>query len=231
MTDDQLLVEMEDLLRTAPQLEMMQLYSHESTGWLGRASAALHQWDDVTSILNADSCIKILQGPGGGTDTAYRQFMLLLHRASNDLRMKTVGPLSEHIEAKKPFEYFTKIRKIVEEATSEVFFVDPYLDADFVLKYLPHVKPDVRVRLLTSEKVSKLVPSVQTFRAEYGIQVEIRKPQKTQKIHDRYVFIDGSACYHSGAVNAGVKTHHSPEQKYTTCYEAIPGVAGCPGSP
>ncbi len=32
-------------------------------------------------------------------------------------------------------------------------------------------------------------------------------------------------------VNAGVKTHHSPEQKYTTCYEAIPGVAGCPGSP
>ena len=32
-------------------------------------------------------------------------------------------------------------------------------------------------------------------------------------------------------VNAGVKTHHSPEQKYTTCYEAIPGVSGCPGSP
>ena len=51
--------------------------------------------------------------------------------------MKTVGPLSVAIDAKKPFDYFDKIRKITSTAREDLLFVDPYMGADFVSQYLP----------------------------------------------------------------------------------------------
>jgi len=196
MTDEHLLYEFEDLLRTAPDAELITQHSNDTTSWLGRASAALHLWDDITAITSMDNHINALQVSHNRKDGSYRLLMMTIHRAKNELRMKTVGPLSEHIQEKKPFEYFNKIREIVEEATSEVFFVDPYLDAEFVSKYLPQIKPSVNVKLLTSESLSKLVPAVQAFVSQHETNIEIRKPQK---IHDRFVFIDGSTCYQSGA--------------------------------
>jgi hypothetical protein len=37
------------------------------------------------------------------------------------------------------FDYFDGIRKQIELAKTELFFVDPYLDSDFVSRYLPQV--------------------------------------------------------------------------------------------
>ena len=65
--------------------------------------------------------------------------MTLLHQARHDLRMKTVGPLSVQIPDGKPFDYFDEIRKITQMASSDLLFVDPYLDAEFVSRYLPQI--------------------------------------------------------------------------------------------
>jgi hypothetical protein len=46
------------------------------------------------------------------------------------------------------FDYFDEIRKIIQLAKRDLLFVDPYLDADFVSRSLPHVGSGVAIRLL-----------------------------------------------------------------------------------
>jgi len=97
------------------------------------------------------------------------------------------------------FEYFDQVRKIIELAAQEVFFIDPYLDADFVSRYLPMVRNGTSIRLLMGNdpaKLNKLLPAVDLFAQETGQSVGVRS---AAGLHDRYVFIDRTDCYHSGA--------------------------------
>ena len=77
-----------------------------------------------------------------------------------------------------------------------MFFVDPYLDAEFVARYLPHVRAATAVRLLARERLASLLPAADAFSRQTGIAVSIRS---APGFHDRYVFVDRSACYQSGA--------------------------------
>ena len=94
------------------------------------------------------------------------------------------------------FDYFDELRKILETTTHDVLFVDPYLDAEFVSRYLSHLSTQVHVRLLASKKLATLIPAVETFLKQQKIEIEVRS---IEKIHDRYVIIDSRACYQSGA--------------------------------
>ncbi len=94
------------------------------------------------------------------------------------------------------FNYFDELRKLIETATRDLLFVDPYLDAEFVSRYLSHVKPGVSIRLLTRERLSKLLPAVELFVQQSAAAVEVRS---APGFHDRHVFVDQNACYHSGA--------------------------------
>ena len=76
-------------------------------------------------------------------------------------------------------------------------FVDAYLDAEFVPRYLPHVAKGIPVRLLGgSKKMVTLLPAVDLFSQQHGAVISVRS---SQNLHDRYVFVDRAACYLSGA--------------------------------
>ena len=62
--------------------------------------------------------------------------------------MKTVAPLSVVISGGKPFDYFDEIRKIMEMVRNELLFVDSYLDAEFVSRYLPQLNESPAPRFL-----------------------------------------------------------------------------------
>lgn len=94
------------------------------------------------------------------------------------------------------FDYFDEVRKLIESAKSDLLFVDPYLDAEFVSRYLPHVPDGTAVRLLARERIASLKSAVVAFSAQANIAVEVRT---SPGFHDRYVFVDGLACYQSGA--------------------------------
>jgi hypothetical protein len=94
------------------------------------------------------------------------------------------------------FEYFEEIRKIIETARQEVFFVDPYLDTDFVARYLPHVSKGVVVRLLGRKRMPALVAAVEMFAKQEGLTVEVRS---APTLHDRFLFVDRAECHLSGA--------------------------------
>ena len=77
-----------------------------------------------------------------------------------------------------------------------MLFIDPYLHAEFVSRYLPHVAVGVTVRLLARERLAELLPAVTLFRQQKQTPIEVRA---AQGFHDRYVFVDGIACFQSGA--------------------------------
>ena len=122
--------------------------------------------------------------------------MVLLHQAQNDLRLSTTGPTSSAISQGMVFAYFDELRKIIELAKQDILFVDPYLESEFVSRYLSYVSRGVTIRLLSEKKIHLLLPAVQTFAGQSSATVEVRS---TPSIHDRYVFIDRTACYQSGA--------------------------------
>ena len=94
------------------------------------------------------------------------------------------------------FEYFDELRKLIETAKSDLLMVDPYLDAEFCSRYLPFVSQGTRVRMLARERISTLKPAVAAFVAQSGLSIEVRS---VGGFHDRYLFVDGQACYQSGA--------------------------------
>ena len=76
----------------------------------------------------------------------------------------TLGRGSVVVAEGRVFEYFDELRKVIETARDDVFFIDPYLDADFVSRYLPYVAEGVSIRLLGGpKKRATLLPAVDSF--------------------------------------------------------------------
>ena len=228
MKDEELLAEVEDLLSTTPPQSTFteQEDGGESDQWLGRTAAVLSKWD-LPKSLKVQSYIADLHGQFRMLDPdragrAYHGLRTVLFEAQHDLRMKTVGPLSVAIDAKKPFVYFDEIRKIIGQAREDILFVDPYLDADFVSRYLTQVEDGVMVRLLTSEKqLSSLLPAVEMFKLEESKrQVQVRSV--SSGLHDRFVFVDTTRCYQSGAsFKDGAKNSVTTLTQITDIFEVM----------
>ena len=198
MEKDQLLAEIEDILRRKPPREDFETRSEEGVVWVGRAAAAITRWDMPRYISVNAAVDDINTFPVDMTRTikGLSKLTAMLQQARADLRMD-VGPLSVVIQKGQTFDYFEEVRKVIETARSDVFFVDPYLDADFVSRYLPYVAKGTTVRLLGGPKrMATLLPAVDLFRQQSGIHIQVRS---SKDIHDRYLFVDRAACYLSGA--------------------------------
>ncbi len=94
------------------------------------------------------------------------------------------------------FDYFDELRGKIEMARADLLFVDPYLDADFVARYLQYVNSAAKVRLLCSKGVHALITAVDLFGEQVGLNIQVRS---STSLHDRYLFVDRSRCFLSGA--------------------------------
>lgn len=196
MNQEELLGEVEDVLRTMPPRETLRHPTDENFAWLGRVSAFIEAWD-FSKTISLGMAMHQFQGQmARDAQEGMRTILTLLHQARHDLRMKTIGPVNAAMGHGRVFDYFDEVRKIIEPAKQDLFFVDPYLDAEFVSRYLPHVAAGVAIRLLAREKVSTLLPAVDLYARQSDTAVHVRS---VPGFHDRYVIVDGGACYQSGA--------------------------------
>ena len=198
---DQLLFEVQDIIRSMPGPRDFAANPDRCIPWLGRASAAMTQWDSIRAIAHFEPVVRsyaALQANANRVGfTPFRQTLLMaLHQAENDLRLRTAGPLAVGVQSGRVFEYFDEVRKLIEGARSDLLIVDPYLDAEFVSRYLPFAAPGATVRLLARERISTLKPAVEAYRLQTALSVEVRT---VGGFHDRYLFVDRQACYQSGA--------------------------------
>lgn len=190
----QLLAEVEDLLRLMPR----ELGSEDADtlAWIGRASAVINMWNFAQGAIFQGQIRHLYDFRGTGATRASTAVVTMLHQARHDLRLRSVGPLTVAVGTGGVFDYFDEVRKVIESARMDLLFVDAYLDASFISRYLPHVSAGVQIRLLTREKMAALLPAVELMRQQSGLSIEVRS---AAGFHDRYVFLDGAECYQSGA--------------------------------
>jgi len=219
MTDEELLAELEDLLRTMPPRKRLGDHSEDVLSWLGRAAAIITNWRPEIED-SAQLHLKNMRSPMALVyDKACSSLIVILNQARADLMMKTRGPLNLAVPSSMVFDYFDEIRKVIEIAKSDILFVDPYLDADFVSRYLPHITQGVRIRLLAREKIQTLLPAAKLFVDQNKAKLEIRS---ASNFHDRYVFIDERDCYQSGAsFKDGAKKAPTTINQITDAFAAV----------
>src|SRR5260370_10919381 len=154
MTKEQLLAEVEDLLRNAAPLPYITEHTEGNIAWLGRFSAVIRAWDFRRSaeVMYCQTQLESLSASKSGD--GFRRALTLLHEARQTLRMETIGPFSVPVAHGQVFDYFDELRRVIEAAKQDLLFVDPYLDAEFVSRYLSHVSVGVTIRLLAREKLS-----------------------------------------------------------------------------
>ncbi len=218
MTPEQILGEVEELLRTLPPTSVFIQKPEETAEWCGRAGAVFALVGPTHSV-EFFATMQRLRSDRHSQDRALLDLPRLLHQARYALRMQTVGPASTAIGTGAVFHYFDEVRQIIEGAASDLLFVDPYLDAEFVARFLPHAKPGVPIRLLTRKGVDKLVPAVHLFASQTGARIAVRG---SADLHDRFVIVDGQAAYQSGAsFKDGAK--HSPTTlvQITDAFQAL----------
>jgi hypothetical protein len=157
---EQLLAEIEETIKTMPPRASIRQETQENVAWFGRVSAGIEKWDPSKSAFARECLDRFLSRNGHARETAseFTKLLTLLHQARNDLRLETPGPSSVAIGHQMVFQYFEEIRKIIELARQDLLFVDPYLDADFVGRYLPHVAAGVTIRLLARENWRRCSP-------------------------------------------------------------------------
>lgn len=219
MNQEELLGEVEDILRTMPPRETLRHPTDENFAWLGRVSAVIEVWNLAKSIPLGMAMHQFQSTMARDASEGMRTILTLLHQARHDLRMKTIGPINTAIGHGHVFDYFDEVRKIIEPAKEDLFFVDPYIDAEFVARYLPHVKVGVTIRLLARERVATLLPAVDLYARQFGRSVNVRV---TQGFHDRYVMVDRVACYQSGAsFKDGAKTAPTTLTQITDAFPVV----------
>lgn len=220
--NERLLAEVEDLLRTMPSRDIFVALVHrdETIPWLGRTAAAIERWG-IAKVPASQAAIRNLQSPTAQYDDAAGLTTLstMLHQARAYLRME-LGQVSVVVPQGQIFDYFEEVRKVIETARADLFFVDPYLDAEFVSRYLPHAAKGCPIRLLGGpQKIATLLSAVDLFSRQYATSVSVRV---STTIHDRYVFVDRNACYQSGAsFKDGAKNAPAVLTRITDAFQAM----------
>src|SRR5258708_3827032 len=187
--------------------------------WFGRFSAVIRSWD-----FSRAAEVMLAQQELGAmipsmNNNGYCRIVALVNEARHTLRMDTVGPLSVPVAHGEVFDYFDEVRRIIEIAKQDLLFVDPYLDAEFVSRYLSHATKGASIRLLAREKLPTLLPAVDLFAKQSGATIQVRS---APNFHDRYVFVDRIACYQSGAsFKDGAKSAPTTLSQITDAFAAM----------
>jgi hypothetical protein len=214
-----LLAEFDELIRTAPRYDTAHHTTPENLSWLGRVVAVANDWHSARGMLARQYAGQLRKPSAMDVDEGYNLLMTLLYEGRHVMQMAT-GTTGVAVAQGMQFDYFDEIRKKIEEARQDLLFVDPYLDAEFVSRYLVNVAPSVTVRLLTSEKkLLSLVSALKPLAQQKKLRIEVRT---MDGLHDRYFFIDKKSCFQSGAsFKDGAKNAPTTITKITDVFSAV----------
>jgi len=185
----------ESIIRDAPDRGSAHVTTDENLEWHGRV-LSLAEFCDLTTQHTLTSASNRTLGSEFFRAGGFAEMMVTLRRIRHSLLIQLGGPPNLAVTAGAVFEYFDAIRKVLAEAREDLLFVDPYLDAEFVSRYLAPLEHRPTVRLLTRERIASLLPAAEALTAQSGLQIHIRA---AGGLHDRYVIVDRTSCFQSGA--------------------------------
>lgn len=194
MTPHVLLEKLKALLQSIPPLEGRGSYSNEQYSWLGQASAIMYEWDPIQSLsfkVSVDCLIKNIDRSGNlGILVSFIHDVIA--RVENSLPQEAgqaFGPGAV-------YDFFKALNELVATARSELWVVDPYLDAEVFDGYMQSLNSGVSARLLTAKYLSNVKVAAEKYQAQFGSAIEVRS---SNGIHDRIIFVDQEQCWVLGA--------------------------------
>jgi len=216
---EQILAEVEDLLRLAPSMQDFRNRSAENLAFFGRTIAVIGKLSLSQRSYISDRVDYIKNASVTSAEEAFFDIIVLLNTVKNELRMETIGPINTAIGHGMVFDYFEEIKNVIRIAKTDILVVDPYLSDEFVRLYLPFVQPGVVIRLLGREKMATLIPAAKLFSQQYKKRIEVRS---ATSLHDRYLLVDAAACYQSGAsFKDGGKSASTTITQITDAFAAV----------
>lgn len=195
---------LEELVRNADQLRTEKHGSPSRQEWAhtgeGALLAALGGADNAISAFGAAQCGSY--GPWDTEESLRQQanqqldgMLAVLRSAIQQLRWRLPDPRQVFIPAGSQHDAYVEIRSIVQQAVSEIFVVDPWVD-ETLWPLLKNVPTTCRVRILGEHLKGDFALEARRFSAQHGAAIEIRR---TSNYHDRFIFLDGKRCVHLGA--------------------------------
>ncbi|MBQ9182592.1 MAG: ORF6N domain-containing protein [Neisseriaceae bacterium] len=92
------------------------------------------------------------------------------------------------------FDAYAKFEQFIQSANKEIILIDNYVDLS-VLQRLAKKQKKVNVIIYTDKKTKLTQQDIQKFNAQYPTLTL----KYTNKMHDRFMIIDGKTLYHIGA--------------------------------
>lgn len=195
------------LLRDALSNRPEDPWSEESAAWFADVVGIVSAYD-TTAALPLQTLIPRVTDRHSGlmspilansTLNAQAEFATRARALLTQLQLSTNTFITRQLGAGAVHDYFEEVRQLIAAAVRDVLFIDPYIDATLVTRYLPQIPKGVTIRLLTAERQSvALRQSLNIFQQQHGTTAELRAvPDRS--LHDRHLVIDGRDVYQSGA--------------------------------
>lgn len=189
-----LLEKLRVLLATAPPLGGRGAYGQEQFAWLGRASALISAWDRSEGIAFGVAATSLAGNMNREMNVG--TIFTTIHKAIAVTEDKLPPSTGQAFGPGAAYDFFRALRGLVAAADKTVFVVDPYMDAETFDGYLSALPSGRSVRLLFARYADDVRVAAAKFSAQHGGRVEARR---SEEIHDRVVFVDGSQCWVLGA--------------------------------
>jgi hypothetical protein len=192
-----------EALRNRPQ----DIYSDTALEWFADVAGIVAAHDQMKA-MQLQLLIPRISDVGSGAlspvtatmrQSSCTEFITKTRSIYTELRLLTNSFVTAQMGKGQVFDYFDEVRRIIAGATQDILFIDPYIDPDFVARYLPQIPAGVNVRLLTAERqIGALAPAVKLFLNQYSGSVELRH-LLNKSLHDRHLIVDRRDVYQSGA--------------------------------
>lgn len=199
MSGEELYLRLRDLLASVPDMAGDDWNTPETHGWLGRAGALMETSGDLGDLVAFRTDVASLAGPLR-RDAAFRLHAVLnraLARAEVALPVPVPGTF---IAANSPFDALAAVARVVAQAHTDLFFVDPFADHALLSDFARAAPEGVQIRVLTDPDPQKhkpsFLPAVERWRQQFKdarpLEVRFAAPRV---LHDRAIFVDRSKAW------------------------------------
>ena len=118
------------------------------------------------------------------------------HLEGGRLEPETAAIREQFFPKQSQHDAYVRIRGILQAAATSVFLVDPYVDQSVLELLTSALKPGMAIRILTERLPPDFTQEARSWRAQHAdASLEVRT---THAFHDRFIIVDGEACWHLG---------------------------------
>ena len=194
MTPQVLLEKLRSLLQSMPGLEGQGPYTRDQFSWIGKANAAMRQWNAIQSAtftVATNSLVRNIDRRGN-----YGVALSSIYEAIEQLENSLPQGAGQAFGPGAAYDFFRSLNDLIGSAASQIFIVDPYMDAEIFDGYLYSLNPAIPVRLLANKGIANVKVAAQKHMTQTGANIELRQ---SSEMHDRVIFVDDDQTWVLGA--------------------------------